>query len=670
MHPERTRWLSLGLCAWTAIAVPAAAEDLDASEAERMLLEPELRPETERASEADALLDEDRHRKLGELSSSLVEVGLHATVQASPIRLLKSVRDVGRSVWDWNDRSPREDEALELLAPAARSGELDPDALALYERLRERQLENNVAELVEEARRSLGRDDFARARPLAGRALELAPHDADVQALVARIERREAEAGAQTLPELGRAEVSPWEVRLSAALLVDDFALAHQLLADDTRDAELARAAARYLEGERGAALADLARLAEGDDAVAATARRWLADRGVNPEHALDREIASYRARRTLGWMGGDELAAAALPATEEALQLSRDGYRAWQGSYKAWRDTLRMVNLIVDAPARAWRAWQPDGSELHAAAKRYLEIAPDGARAAEAAAWLAEVDAQALETARNAPFRDGWLELPHARTPFARRSTTRVVISRVALETHDPVLLEEIGVGEAPAVLLSLDRPGEVAEPAPRALSEGRSLALLARVAAGLETAELEPRGDRERDVLEALRRLDRSVRDGRILRAEPWNPTLAGVGAVGNALVDGGRVRTAAGVAVERDEETVSAERELGRQGGFCPPETACVDRKPAFSRGLYARSDADGDVSVGAAAGFASAQVSLEIGTDGPRASLVLPLARWLGLGRFFPVEARLGVGIEGISAGPNVDDDVEPEDEDER
>ena len=78
------------------------------------------------------------------------------------------------------------------------------------------------------------------------------------------------------------------------------------------------------------------------------------------------------------------------------------------------------MVNLIVEAPARAWRAWQPDGSELHAAASRYLELAPDGTRAAEAADWLREVDGQSLETARNAPFRDGWLELPHARTPTA----------------------------------------------------------------------------------------------------------------------------------------------------------------------------------------------------------------------------------------------------------
>jgi len=48
-----------------------------------------------------------------------------------------------------------------------------------------------------------------------------------------------------------------------------------------------------------------------------------------------------------------------------------------------------------------------------------------------------------------------------------------------------------------------------------------------------------------------------------------------------------------------------------------------------------------------------------VSLEVGSYGPRAQLVIPFARWLGIGRFFPVEARLAVGLDGISAGPHRD-----------
>jgi hypothetical protein len=235
-------------------------------------------------------------------------------------------------------------------------------------------------------------------------------------------------------------------------------------------------------------------------------------------------------------------------------------------------------------------------------------------------------------------------------------------VVSRDALEAHAPELLAELGVGESPAVLFALDRPGDTPDPALHALAPERALALLAHLAAGLEAAGLEPRGESAVDVLESMRRIDARVREGLTLRAEPWNPTLAGVGAVGNALVDGGRVRTAAGVAVERDDETVSAEREIGGSGAFCPRETPCVDLRRQWSRGLYARTDADGDISVGAAAGFASAQIAVEVGTDGPRASVVLPLARWLGLGRFFPVEARVGVGIEGVSAGPNLDEDA--------
>ena len=41
------------------------------------------------------------------------------------------------------------------------------------------------------------------------------------------------------------------------------------------------------------------------------------------------------------------------------------------------------------------------------------------------------------------------------------------------------------------------------------------------------------------------------------------------------------------------------------------------------------------------------------------SGPRASLVIPVARWLGISRFFPVEARLAIGLDGISAVPGRD-----------
>jgi hypothetical protein len=59
------------------------------------------------------------------------------------------------------------------------------------------------------------------------------------------------------------------------------------------------------------------------------------------------------------------------------------------------------------------------------------------------------------------------------------------------------------------------------------------------------------------------------------------------------------------------------------------------------------------------MGASAGFEDARLSFEVGTSGPRASLVIPFARWLGIGGFFPVEARVAVGLDGFSAGPQRD-----------
>jgi hypothetical protein len=111
---------------------------------------------------------------------------------------------------------------------------------------------------------------------------------------------------------------------------------------------------------------------------------------------------------------------------------------------------------------------------------------------------------------------------------------------------------------------------------------------------------------------------------------------------------------------VEVARRSETLVAERDLGSSGAFCPRETACIDVHRDVNQALFARTDANGDTGIGARAGFEDAQLSLEVGTSGPRLSLVIPVARWLGIGRFFPVEARLAVGLDGVSAGPSLDE----------
>jgi hypothetical protein len=107
-------------------------------------------------------------------------------------------------------------------------------------------------------------------------------------------------------------------------------------------------------------------------------------------------------------------------------------------------------------------------------------------------------------------------------------------------------------------------------------------------------------------------------------------------------------------------RRKETLVAERQLAGSSSYCPQETTCVDVRREIDPVFFATSDVDGDVGVGARAAFEDARLSLEVGMSGPRASLVIPVARWLGIARFFPVEARLDIGLDGISAGPGRDD----------
>jgi hypothetical protein len=362
--------------------------------------------------------------------------------------------------------------------------------------------------------------------------------------------------------------------------------------------------------------------------------------------------------------MGGTELAETAVPSTEQALSLSRDGYRAWQSSYKAWRNALRPVNLVIDAPARAWRSWQPDGSALQDAAQRYLELAPEGERAAEAAAWLDTLGAQERDSARVSAFRDGMLVLPRAQTRWGRLGSTRVAVSRAALTAEAPELLAELGDDEgAQALVLALDTEVGRATASGKALSTAASLDVLARLAAGLENATLAPRGGSSNNLLETLRRIDTRVRAGRNLVVEAWTPSPnAGIDAFGSAVVDGERMRMVGDVELERDREALHAERDLTGAGAFCPRETACIDARSEVDSSLFASSDADGEMGVGASAGFENARLSFEVGSSGPRASLVIPVARWLGIGRFFPVEARVAIGLDGLSASPRRDDEA--------
>ncbi len=658
------------LAALLALALVPAARADEASEIDaltRLLLEPELRDDQARAHEAADVLSADRTRKLANISSAFVDFGLHATVQASPIRLLRSARDIGREVRDWNDRSAAEEEALLLLAPGARTGALGEDGLALYRRLERRESEERVAQLLADAERALGDGDLRRAQRDLDRALALEPGSARADRLLDELDRRlwlaELERGSG--PESDRAaheRFASWEIELSTALLTEDFARAQELGPHRSSDAELGRATAAYLSGERDFALDAFRELAGGDGPAARSAEQTLADPGLNPVDAFDAEVSRYRTQRTLGWMGGEELASMAVPVTDEALSLTRDGYRAWQDSVRAWRRMLRPVNLLIEAPARAWRSWQPDGRALHGAAERYLGSVPHGERAEEAAGWLEALGEQTLQRPNVAPFRDGMLVLPHARTPFGRLSETCVLVARAALESAVPELFARLSAeSSAPAFELALDsEPRDDLLPE-LLLSEQESIAALSRLAADVEDAALAPSGIEQGGLLALLRRLDTRVRAGGVLVARAWlDESTSGLDAVGAALIDSKRTRTGA-FAIQRQRETFVAERGLAGSSSFCPEGASCIDAQRESDPIFYATSDVDGEVGIGARAGFQDARLSLEIGTSGPSASFVLPLARWLGFAHFVPLDARVGVSLEGITAGPGHDDE---------
>lgn len=639
-----------------------AADGEPGDAATRLLLEPELATDADRASEANELMVDDRNRKLAVISSALVDLGIHAAVGLAPLKLLQSAGDLGQGISDFTERTPAEEQALLLLAPGARSGILDADGQALFDRLEQRERKAQVERLLDEAQRSLAKSQVSRARFAVARALELAPGSERADALLDAIAATGRDSAVVGEAPGAAPVVAPWEVGVATALLTDADARAEQLAPSDDRDAELARATARYESGECAAALADLRELARGSDTAAAGARRILADPGVNPERAFDDELASYHSRRSLGYLGGSELADHGLALSPENLELSPAGYKAWKGSYKLWRRTVNPMNLVVDAPARFWRDWRPNGEALHEAAQRYLELEPNGERAAEAREWLANLAQDERAKATSTPFHDGYFMLPHARTRYARVAPGRVVVSLDALEKNAPELSRELGLDAAPAYTLGSQGVGEGAV----ALEPSRALELLGRIADGLEGNALRARGQTDAEALEAVRRLDGQIRAGTTLYAAPRLPQVAaGLGDMGLALVDGKQVRTYGDVALTRSGENVTLGRELGGGDSFCLAETPCIDQKLAVAGELYAHSNSGGSVGVGARADYREARLSVEMGLSGPHASLVLPLARWLGIANMVPVEAHLEVGLDGISAGPRIDDSIPPE-----
>jgi hypothetical protein len=629
-------------------------------QAAELLLAPDSDGGADRVREARDLLATDRNRKIAIISSALVDLGIHASVGVSPIKMLQSAGELGRGLFTWSNRTQGEERALLLLGPDALGGELDQTTRELYERLEGRERQSLVKSVLEDGGRALAAGQVRRARVAANRALELQPGCEHAARLLTAIAARERTDQAREELGLGPTPVfAGWDVRVASSLLTDTEAsleVAGPADGSSLDDFEIARATDRYQAGDRVGALEDFRRIAKSHGPGAGVARELLEDRAVNPERALDEEISSYTKRRSLGFVGGDSLADNGLGLEPENVDFTYDGFRRLKNSYKILRKTINPINLLLDTPVRIFRGWRPNGGALREAATRYLELEPNGARADEAREWLEKlrVDERASRTVL--PFRDGYFVLPHAHTHYARVAPQRLVVSSDALDNAAPELAQELGMVGAPAFVLGEHSLGEGA----RELPSDRALALLSRLADGLEGQSLQPRGDTSGEVLEAVRRMDGRVRAGAKLRVAARLPAgAAGFSELGEALVDGKRTHTWGEIAVARQEDKLMAGRELGGDGAFCIADTPCIDRKLPVDGQVFASTDSEGTAGVGARAAYRQAELSVVMGTSGPHATLVLPVARWLGIVRFLPVEARVDVGLDGVSAGPHVD-----------
>ena len=109
---------------------------------------------------------------------------------------------------------------------------------------------------------------------------------------------------------------------------------------------------------------------------------------------------------------------------------------------------------------------------------------------------------------------------------------------------------------------------------------------------------------------------------------------------------------------IAIERDGDSLAVRHDVAGSAAECPADSVCIDRRHALVGDVYAVVEDDGSFKLGAHTRLAEAHLGFEIGSDGPSMSMSLPLAHWLGVARWIPLEARLGISAGGIDAAPGM------------
>lgn len=652
MHAERDDVIRVGIrlvvvAATVGFLVLALGREARSQEPADPLLEAALSlvpdeplPPRARVDEAQRLLGDARRQRLADVGGAVLDLAWRGATSGSPRRLLRAGRRVANELRSLGARTRAEDRALELLEHDVALGRADARERELYARLRSREDEERVERWLGEAERALARGETMSARRRLDWIAALRPDESRLPAL--RLAASGPPLSAEmSAPPVALEPIEAWEVSLAAALLVGDY---ERVLASERArpDVELAQAAALFLSGDRAAAGERLRELEEEGGRRAELAGTWLADTRFFPETALASSERRFRVRKVLGWLGGDEL-------EQNGLSLSRDGV-------DAWRATLSPFNLALSLPARLLSGRRPEGDELHAAAASYLERVPSGPRAADARAWLAQ-DPGGKETRRSArPFDDGHFVLPAARTPYTHTGPSPVLVTPSGLDSVSGDRFARLGIDVDTDASLLLTLVDDDVPDTAISLPRDTALRLTAGLARGLENGALATIGGDVSEQLEGLRRIDRSLRDGATLVVDPWQPETDEGSELSRALVEGGSPARVRQLRVSRSSSSVHVERDLFAGPARCPEATHCIDRARSYDGRLSARLEDDGEARVGLRSQIVDARLALEIGRTGPRASLALPIGRWLGLDRWLPAELRLDLSIDGFAAEP--------------
>jgi hypothetical protein len=613
-----------------------------------VLLEPTLTTPAARVEQAEGILERDRRHRWGSAVRQTLEVAWKTAHRHSVKSLLSGGKGLYRAVRTLRDRSPLERETLAFLDAELRAGVQSEELQAMHAELMERERAEQLSGRLADARRALEAGHIVEARLRMGSLREWGASPGELRRL---------EEGLSALREQKRGS---WEslVRVSEEARGSETALLAALLVGDTErvcgtaisgaSGSLLCAAALFESGDRVQGLRLLSEIAERGGQDAGIAYRWLMDPDLNPDRVWSQVRRRDRVKRVLGWIGGERL-------ETRGLDLSPRGFRAW-------RSAVSPFNLAVSLPIRVLRNRSPGRAEIRRAADFYLQRDPHGPAAREAREWLTQTAPTRAERRRLALYRDGVFELPRARTRY-----TPVFVRPVFVTAA--LLAQEAGPGAqslstylegAGGLILVPDSPGE--EASDIELSSVDVLSAVREIARALESGEAKSVRGTSEDALDALRRLDRLAAAGGEIRARRWAPTESpSVRSQLLALTDGNTARLEK-VSLRAGDEDLYGERNVFGSSLPALDELVCLDAKKLVQGRIYADIDVDGEARLGVETSIQGASLRVEVSGDGPYASFVVPVGAMLGINRWVPLEASVGVSLTGIIVTPRIDADL--------